>query len=183
MKLITLKRPGDWDYSPMYEHAESRGEVIEFGRSSGRAKGVSGGVDGHSDDGQVQLSCTAVGTVSRGFADIDRTGKSADLAAGVNSAPKCQEPNAQLAGGSQNRTSENQASPADSLTLSSDEPDIDLCHKCDRPMSMCICKHKNENGTFNNGPQASRRVIAFCWSLAGLLFAGLIAFAYLKGKF
>lgn len=118
---------------PQADHASARNILFqELPRSSGSSliltefpqhpaeaaerEGSDGCKDGLADDGQARLSCTGKRTASHGSdAGIDRAGKGVALAAALHPASaKCQQSDAVVSGGSQNRASEYPISPADS---------------------------------------------------------------------
>lgn len=99
--------------------AKPHGKVIKFPQHPAEAaerEESDGCKDGLADDGQARLSCTGKRTASHGSdAGIDRAGKGVALAAALHPASaKCQQSDAVVSGGSQNRASEYPISPADS---------------------------------------------------------------------
>lgn len=100
-------------------------KVLEFGRSSGRAKGVSGTVEGHGDEGQARLAESQSGSSTTPAMAGSR---SVTLGRSVlrDSVVTCHiKDNA-----AQTEQVSTQASPADSLN-----------------------PRKRSNGTFDNGPR------------------------------
>ena len=126
----------DYDYSRLYEHAESRGgRVLAFRESTKRKESVMRG------ESQKTPLCTVTQVAAK---SVPSNIKSLSVGAEEISAPRTLWADAHI---------------------------------------RAYFPNKRANGTFNNGPRpAEKKFNALCWSVAGLLMAGAVAYMIWGGR-